>query len=163
MPSVNSQQMDQLIFDTFHTVIPDKEAYTIKGIHDAEALRVLDFFSGKRWEDVSLQKLRTEYIGDASACLYFMPDVLARYYLPAYMHISIQEYKDADMIVESVIGILMPKKQNDKEFIAWADGFTPAQQKVINLFLHYMEEMHHDDFLIDGPDVALTRYWSKFD
>lgn len=130
-----------------------------------EKEQIKRFFKGKQWADISLHNLRNEYEGDESACLFFILGKTVQYYLPAYMLISLDQYDDADMIVDSVINVLTPISPSGEEleqFAMWAGSFSSEQRNVISRYLHYMKEYHADDFFEDEPDIALERFWKKY-
>jgi hypothetical protein len=52
----------------------DKIAETRPWIPEYEGNRVARYFRGKRWQDLSYDKLRKEYPADPTACMHFMLD-----------------------------------------------------------------------------------------
>lgn len=166
MVSIDKVQLTYLIKKSFSGLrYPGDNALVPDLDNHLEQQQVKDYFKGKKWEDITLGSLRTEYIGDESACLYFMTEQAARYYLPAYLLISVIDYNDADVIIDSVISMLTPEEHdgsNLERFYSWVKGFSLEQCNVISLFLLYMAKNHSDYFFEGEPNIALECYWRKF-
>lgn len=123
-----------------------------------EHLQVEAFFKGKLWGDINLDGFN-KYIGDPSACLSFMTPEAFKYYLPAYLSISIKDYSVADVIPESTIYKI--EKLTDQENQEYLDAFNLDQKKMIAMFLDYMYRQHGDDFATDFAQKALSSYWAR--
>ena len=112
------------------------------------------FFAGRRWEDVSLDVLRDEYDGDASACLCFMSPQAFWYYLPAYMLIAIDAYDEADVVGHAAVNALVA------DDLTRRSGLTAPQRRAIVAFLEFMQDRHADDFLPGELERALLSWRS---
>jgi hypothetical protein len=157
------KHLRQSIVEAFSdSVYPGDDALVDDDKYHLEQRQIKSFFKGRSWDKLSLHCLNSEYIGDASACLGFMRGEAVRYYLPAFMLMSLDEYDNADLIVDSTIAALTPQEQGGKklqQFAAWAELFSEKQHNVIYKFLHHIKE-HHADDLGNEADMALE-YWSE--
>lgn len=73
---------------------PDYEGNTVAGFH-----------RGKRWQEITLSRLRAGYEADPSACLAFMTPEGWRYYLPAYLLLALDR-QASGAIGDAVVGAL---------------------------------------------------------
>jgi hypothetical protein len=129
-----------------------------------ECNQVREFFQGKRWQDITLDALLAGYNGDASACLNFMTPEAFRYYLPAYLFIAIDRFKESDVIPYSVVWKLTAPEHPGPDmdwFLSRVEGLSLEQRRVIIEFLQFMRTAHAEHFFSDDPGTALKRYWSK--
>jgi len=130
-----------------------------------EARQVADYFSDKKWQDITVRSLRADYIGDASACLVFMTPQAFRFYLPAYLLICIDEYNEADVIYDSTITRLI-KSTEPTEATKFDDRFVTmalGQKQAIAAFLLQMHLLHDNkDRVEECARRALDSYWSSF-
>jgi hypothetical protein len=131
-----------------------------------ECKQIAEHFRGMSWPDVDLAFLR-EYgeHADASACLTFMSPEAFRYYLPAFLLVLVENFQEADVLVETVISSITPRRDQSKpalvEFVRLRlEGFTPEQREAIRLFLEYMKREHGQEYLFGELDAALE-HWKK--
>jgi hypothetical protein len=162
---VSATQFKEILESAWMGLRPPKEdeiVYDNSGRH-AECNQVKEFFRGRSYKDVTLAAFQ-DYCGDPSACLCFMRAEAYRYYLPAYMLISIFEYNDADVIVDSLINSLTAPEPHEAEaherFHARMDQFTSSQRMVVRTFLERILDQHPVDYGEDAQ-LALDRYWSS--
>ncbi|WP_422404056.1 DUF6714 family protein [Pseudomonas sp. GZD-209] len=78
---------------------PPGASEIISSLH-LEPLQIKDYFTGKRWWDITLQGLFDDYVGDSSACLTFMAPAGVEYYLPAYLLMAVEHYYDGGVVTE---------------------------------------------------------------
>jgi hypothetical protein len=127
---------------------------------DLERQQIAADFRGKSWRDVDLAFVR-RYVGADAACLAFMSSDAFRYFLPAFLLITIDEFESIDLVGPSTVHYLTPwHDESDEAMRTYEEqrfgAFTPAQQEAIELFLEYMRDVHRDDLY--DVDRAL-RYW----
>jgi hypothetical protein len=129
-----------------------------------EARQISDFFLGKKWEEITLDALQNDYIGDPSACFSFMTDEAKKYYFPAYVIASLTNYYEADLIVDSTVYLLNPENwENRKEFSLWSNAFSKKQKKLIRDYLLYLRKYYSSDFENkDGSKLdVIINLWGK--
>jgi hypothetical protein len=88
-----------------------------------------------------------------------------RYYLPAYLLVSIIHYRKADAIPDGVVFILTPPSKDGESmrlFRRLVKNLTPNEKAVIRKFLEFMKTIHGEDYPDRLPNRALNRYWHKF-
>ncbi|RLJ20787.1 hypothetical protein DJ031_04565 [bacterium endosymbiont of Escarpia laminata] len=166
MKNLNHEDLVKMITNAFSgSVYPGDDALVPHFDRDLERQRIMEFFKRKRWEDLSFQSIDSGYQGEGSVCLYFMTTEALRYYLPAYMVITLDEFDDAEFFADTVVRTLTPPEagsEDFKQFIAWAASFSQEQREAVKQYLLYMSENHADDFQLEGaPDIALNRFWRK--
>lgn len=131
-----------------------------------EAKEIESFLKGKRWEDITLESLRSNPPMDPSACLSFMTREAFQYYLPAYLAITLDHKREADVIPEFTIRALsipeIPASDRNR-YESRLANFTTAQRKVIKSVLEYAREMYeglsHADLY--APSLSTIQYWSE--
>ncbi|MGH7208827.1 MAG: DUF6714 family protein [Nitrospiraceae bacterium] len=131
-----------------------------------EAKEIESFFKGKRWEEITLESLKTNPPMDSSAGLSFMTKEAFQYYLPAYLMIAIDHKSEADVIPEFTIRALcipeIPKPDRDRYHLR-VENFTAAQRRAIKAVLEYVRELFeglpHAKFY--APTLASIQYWSE--
>ncbi len=139
----------------------DRIAYNTSARQE-ECNQVTGFFRGKHWRDITLESLAEEYGGDGAACLAFMTPEAYRFYLPAYMLISIDHPGTGDVLADAAVGSLAPWPDPTPRLQAWwaerVSDFSPAQRKVIVEFLRFLRERY-----AWGPPqlAAALRYWES--
>lgn len=165
MKILSKEQLNKLIIQAFSGVTyPGDDHLVDSEFYDLERLQIKEFFRGKKWDSITLQGLDLDYVGDPSACLNFMTGEARRYFLPTYMLITINEFEEADVIVDSTVYILMPKSIEGKDFdrfFEWTEQFSALQKNAIKNFLLYLKKNHTQDDVWDEPGIALARYWDK--
>jgi hypothetical protein len=138
--------------------------------------RTKSALKGCHWRDVSLE--RVENVREA---LTFLSPEGFRFYLPAFMIISLMDYDRADIIVIVVIGRLTLPCASDFDrtneqrfadyyrsgegehwFVERVSGFDETQSKVIRQFLGYMRDAHSEELLSEDAEKAIERYWHQF-
>lgn len=131
-----------------------------------EAQEIQEFFRGKRWEEITLEKLRGHPTMVSSDGPAFMTVEAFHYYLPAYLMIIIDKKPEADVIPEFIINTLSvtdAPEQRRKWYEARVARFTKAQRRAIKSVLEYVREMYeglpHADLY--APSLSTIRYWSE--
>lgn len=133
--------------------------------NDVEAGNVKEFFSGKRWNEITLDQLFDQYKSDPSASLLFMSPIAFRYYLPLFIKICISDYDDADLIYETTIWRLLPSKSHlsSHEFNKLYDEYDLEKKSLIADILQYLSVAHIDDFGENNDArLALDEWWNKY-
>lgn len=128
-----------------------------------EAQQVQDFFAGKTWRKVTLEALQKEYVGDGSACLWFMVPLVAAYYLPAYLKITALEYAEADAIsAEFVIKLRRVAEGEDNDFAKALKSLNDEQNCAIALVLKQVATQYEAAGPIKDASVALALKWDRY-
>lgn len=134
----------------------------VKG-SQAEALQIQDFFAGKRWQEITLDALQKEYVGDGSACLWFMTPLVAAYYLPAYLKIAALTYAEADAISAELVIKLRRVAEGDESDFAEALKLLNDEQ---NLTIAHVLEWIATQYEVGGPikdaSMALALKWNRY-
>ena len=120
---------------------------------------VTKYFKGKHWKEITWKSLEKDYPGEACSCLCFMTPEAARFYLPAYMVIAINNYDEADVVASTALNFLLPPPSFSMTW--WKERvslFSQNEKKAIVAFLEYLKEKHGDDYPVCGPKEALE-YW----
>lgn len=114
--------------------------------YDPERDQIRKFLSGKRWTELSIEKLDS-YIGDASAILSFLTPKAFSYYLPAFLTVSLTDYMRADAIVYSTFRRF--SRFNDAGIDAlqatWMAGLTTSQLEAVESTARALDSIY-------GPD-----------
>ncbi|SDR49108.1 hypothetical protein SAMN05444161_4580 [Rhizobiales bacterium GAS191] len=173
MESSRSQFVKDLIFENFETnPYPGDRNLVPEEQYHLEARQIAQYFRGKKWQDITLQGLKNDYVGDQSACLSFMTPEAFIYYLPAYLMLCINYPFESDMIYPSTIWNLTkdffpydPRffEHRREEFKCRFENLALEKKRTIANFLALMHSLH-DGKLTAGEDAqqALDRYWGQF-
>lgn len=105
------------------------------------------YFSGKLWQQVILPNLSSV----ADAMVYFTPEA-HRYYLPAYMVLSLASPEDDDF---SDFIIFHFSKHEDPFWAERIDCFSPEELETIEYYIRAIAEIDKLDFVEDGVNNAL--------
>ncbi|HED33572.1 MAG TPA: hypothetical protein ENJ08_05035 [Gammaproteobacteria bacterium] len=137
--------------------LPDVIAGNVTPYED-EYSYVEKYFKGKEWNSFTFKELYVNYQGPQDACLAFMSTAAFHYYLPGFMCIVINEYNEADLLVDTTLYSLAPaeSESNSVKF----DRFTQKQRKAIINFITYLSEVYAEDFFENEISSALS-YWNN--
>lgn len=134
---------------------------------DCEGRGVGAFFKGRHWQSIDVKALRNGLLCDEAMGLDCLTPGAFRYYLPAFLLISIESYGQAELIPDATIRALTPDDHypNGRQwFDERVDPLSFAQKHDIALFLRHMARRHFSDGLADGdPKLALDLYWHQFE
>lgn len=124
---------------------------------------VATYFKGRKWTDVTCDGLWNDYPGPPDACLAFMSPEGCVYYLPAFLMILINNYKEADVVADTAINFIIP---NDAEyFLEWQTEryklLSYPQREVLTKFLSFVANSHPDDYDLQQLESAYE-YWNKY-
>jgi hypothetical protein len=126
-----------------------------------EAMKILNFFRGKRWQDITLDAL----IANRDHLPVFTPEAYC-YYLPAYMIATISQFANVDVLSNNTLYSLTPPEQDDawKEiFLSTAKEFTQIQRLAISNFLELYSRLSPDMLKYD-PNRHLQKaieFWKQ--
>lgn len=143
---------------------PGDDHIAYGGEDHLEGQQVAEHFRGKQWSDIDLAFIRGyDEFADASACLSFMTDEAFRYYLPAFLLVTLEDFADAGLVAATTVSKLAPwRDESDEAMKSFVErrlsGFTPAQREAIGKFLEHMSDTHRDDLEGDELDRALS-FW----
>jgi hypothetical protein len=76
--------------------------------YEPEREQIKRFLAGKDWKQITWLLLNDEYIGDSSAVLAFLSPYATIYYLPAFLLIALNNYREADLTTLSPFQCLFP-------------------------------------------------------
>lgn len=131
----------------------DNELVESGNYRDPERDEIANYLRAKKWADLDLQSMRNR-----SEDMHLLSPVAFRYYLPAYMRISVLQYEEADLLPHSVVFSLI--KPADPElaeyYLKRMSGFTSVQRSAINAFLWYLKKHHSRDDPLHDIDSALA-------
>ena len=158
---MNDEKLNQLIEHAFSkTVAPNGSL--VKG-SQAEAQQVQDFFAGKNWREINLNSLQVEYIGDGSACLWFMTPAVAAYYFPAYLKIAALTYAEADAISAEFMIKLRRVAEGENNDFAKAVGFLSEEQNsAVACVLKKIATRYEAGSPIQDASEALSLRWGRY-
>jgi Family of unknown function (DUF6714) len=134
---------------------------------DPESREIADAFRDKRWQEVSSGMVR-QY---AEALPLLTPDAF-RYFLPAYMMASIDDYPNVDVARDSVVFNLVPPGPGSEGwqidfFNSRAQQFNPVEAGAIRCFLELMRDRMADEWATEdlGPPQEkfdrTIRFWAS--
>jgi hypothetical protein len=72
---------------------------------DLERQAIKEYLLGKKWTSLTYTNMREEYKGDTSAILGFLTFSAFRYYFPAFLLISLNEFETSDITALSVFKV----------------------------------------------------------
>ena len=128
-----------------------------------EVQQVRDFFAAKTWQQITLSSLQNDYVGDGSACLWFMTPEAVAYYFPSYLLLSCFEYYEADAISSEFVFKLARVASGEVNNISVGlEQMTAAQNTAIARALLYIDtefESKHPD---SNARTALDSRWQKY-
>ncbi|MFJ4345409.1 DUF6714 family protein [Pseudomonas sp. NPDC089401] len=121
-----------------------------------EPIRIRDFFKGKPWWEITLEKLQTDYSGDGSACLTFMSPKGRNYYLPAYLLLTTESYYEGDVVtLDFPSRLLMYAKDDDYFEIT---GLKNEEMVAIAEVLRFLVTEHDDEDAQEALDFLWKQY-----
>ena len=135
--------------------------YDISG-HDLESVSIAEAFKGKHWKT-----LPSEFLRYHSSSLFFLSASGFRFYLPAYLLISILQFKvkDGFMIINDTIANLNPPQSAGVQmnyFLQKVHDFTPEQKLAVKHFLIFMQEAYYQEpFIGKSIRAALNHFWNN--
>jgi hypothetical protein len=124
--------------------------------YNLECKRIKEKFNGTHWRDLSIADLQ----GQSAALSFFSPDAF-RFFLPAFLRVSILDYQRSDVIPDSIVSDLSPPK--DESLCSyWAERISPLsdmQKQVLREFIIFLRDEHGEDFFsgeLDRAEKALV-------
>jgi hypothetical protein len=128
----------------------------------SETIEVENFLRDRRWQELQFADLINNH-----ESLFFMTPEAIRFYLPAYLIVSLLHYEKADRIPGSVMFLLRPPLPHDTDsqsrFEARFGPLSRPQRNAIQAFLKYLHEEHPEDFPTEGDidePFVLLRWWA---
>jgi len=102
-----------------------------------------------------------DYSGDASATIAFMAPEGFRYYLPAFLSMSLDLNSE---IVDSVMYNLTPPDPHKTDFLDWfrsrVEGLSADERAAVIYTLRYLSAQYdREDYPYNPAREALERYW----
>jgi hypothetical protein len=151
-----------LVEEAFKDVTRPSDDRLVQG-RSIEALQIQDFFRGKHWSEITLHALQHDYIGDGSACLWFMTPEAVIYYLPAYLLIACTEYYEADAISSELIYKFVRSATGEVNNVSIAlEKLTNKQNIAIARFLKFISDNFESKEPTDYASNALQLRWGKY-
>jgi hypothetical protein len=149
-------QLTEQIERAFADVLYPGDDRIVANPSDLESSMLRDRFKGKHWSTLSLKTLMDERSG-----LPLLTPEAFRFFLPAYLHVSVVRPNEVDVIPENVVSRLTPPAQEGESaewFRAVVSGFTPGQKQVIRAFMRYWFDQIPQKYLIDS-DRRAKNFW----
>ena len=128
-----------------------------------EAQQIMGFFAGKKWSDITLKTLQNDYVGDGSACLWFMTPEAAAYYLPAYLKMAVLDYYAADAISSEFMIKLHRVAEGDENNLA--EGLATLntkQNEAIARVLEVVASDYESTGVVQDATRALKLRWARY-
>jgi len=130
---------------------------------DYEGHQIAAFFKGKDWRQVTLEWLLHGNQVDSHAALTFMTPEGFRYYLPAFLLMSLEPYSEVD---DSVMFNLTAPDPNDTERLNWfhsrIDGLSADERAAVIFTLRCLAEKYdRENYPSNYAKEALESYWDR--
>jgi hypothetical protein len=124
----------------------------------SEAVDIADFLKGRRWQDLRLDELVRNH-----ESVFFMTPEAIRYYLPAFLVVSVLHYQGANPIPSTLLFLLrLPKDAEDRSrFQTRFRSFGKPQRDAIKAFLEYLRDEQAEDFLQADEASELLGWWNR--
>ena len=152
-------ELRQIVEDAFRDIPYPGDDNISSEDHCFECSDMARAFRGKHWKEITLDLLLKDCLG--SGLPLFKPAAL-RFYLPAFILVSIDEFVEADTIPDVVLDLLTPEPaEPDSRFVAKFDPLARQQKRAVRLFIEYLLEEYGDHYPDDAPRLALDRYWGR--
>ena len=104
-----------------------------------EGHAVAAFHRGKDWREITLRHLLDDYAGDPTACLAFMTPEGWRYYLPAYVLMTL-DWEESDAVGDAVVGALTHPRARVESFTRVANDLGLEPEGVLATHSERFEE-----------------------
>lgn len=149
-----------VISNSFDDVLRPLDDNTVESSfeNDVERRDLVMFLKGKTWRDLKLDTL-LDYKHDHTAVLSFLTPSGFQYFLPAFLIICIQNFEDADFIVDSTF--LKFEKPNDKNyericFLSWlVSKLTQRQFNSVKQTAQAIEKIYGQDEFLSNAIVGV--------
>jgi hypothetical protein len=149
----------RLIGEAFENVPYPGDSRLVEG-YSSEAVEVADFLRGRRWQELRLDELVHNY-----ASIFFMTAEAIRFYLPAYLIVSVLHYEAVDQIPGSVMFLLKPPVPADSversRFETRFGQLSKEQRRAVSAFLRYLRDEESQDFFQAEEASELLQWWDK--
>ena len=124
-------------------------------IPEYEGNQVACYFRGKRWQDLSYQKLRTEYPADPTACIHFLVDEGFQYFLPGFLMMAL-DLNEAGEIADAICSALTEPAcdalpQDKARFASRMDGLSREEKNTIREVLEFLAREYNRVGYPDNP------------
>lgn len=155
---MNKKKTIKMIEGVFPTEIP-ASFISYKNDVDVELKQINSFLRNRVWKELKLVDLHHyDQDADVSSILAFLPPEYYRYYLPAFLIISMSSCEEIGLICDAVISSLCP--WHDPSDIVMHEhinqkhnGFSKAQVDTIINYLVFMKS--HYAFPKEDPTIDL--------
>jgi len=132
-------------------------------IPEYEGNQVAHYFKGKRWQDLSYQKLRTDYPADPTACVHFMQDEGFQYFLPGFLTMAL-DLNEAGDIADTICGTLNepPRDapaQDKARFVSRMSGLSSEEKNAVREALEFLAREYDRAGYPDNPARAALKSW----
>lgn len=128
------------------------DEYNIAHCHDA-----INLFSGKSWGELMPNELY--HSEDAIMCI---TKPAFSYYIAAYLKIFIENYYEADALVDTILNMLTPPVRNGVPSTTWIvknlDYFSCNKKAIISFTFQYLRDEYNDQ----NAEKALNIYWGQY-
>lgn len=114
------------------------------------------FFFGERWQDMPVPTIR----GNDETLVRFGPDAF-RYYLPAFMIVSLDE-PTMEFIAPIFVPPFHPKSYwTWEEFAERFEGMTPDQSKSLFRYVKFVAEACDEGAFVEMFNEAVATFWEN--
>src|SRR5262245_16152441 len=128
----------------------------VQNPHDLESVRLRDEFKGKHWTTLPLRTL-LKY----SSSLPLLTPEAVRFYLPAFLHVSVVRPDEVDVIPENIISYLTPpegRPESSQWFQDVLAGLSPPQVTTIQEFFRQWFSDVPPSFVLES-DKRAKSFW----
>lgn len=130
-------------------------------IPEYEGNQVARYLKGKRWQDLSYQKLRAEYPADPTACVHFMIDEGFQYYLPGFLTMAL-DLGEAGDVADAICGALTEPsrdvpEQDKTRFASRMNGFSNDERNALREALEFLAREYDRAGYPDNPARAALK------
>lgn len=134
-------------------IVPYPDGYEYNDVYKA--------FKSVNWQEVNWEWLKMHYSAPTGDALLFMTPEAYRYYLPAYLLITIDSYEECDVLSDYIIyGLTAQRyeKYTPEDFQERIAPLTDEAKSVIAKFLLYIYETYSNKDAL----TAYNGYWKAY-
>jgi len=153
-------QLAEQIKRAFGEVPYPGDDHIVQNPHDLESARVRDDLKNKHWSTLPLKTL----LKHSSALPLLTPEGV-RFYLPAFLHISVVQPDEVDVIPENIISYLTPSQgtsESSQRLREIVNVFSPTQVTAIQEFVRQWFAEVPPSFILES-DKRAKAFWLESD
>ncbi|MBL7154194.1 MAG: hypothetical protein ISS79_10800 [Phycisphaerae bacterium] len=127
-----------------------------------ECHQIANALRGRSWKDVTFEYVEGHQ--ELNEGFSLLSPGACRYFLPAFLIMTILHYWDLDMVPLSLTGALCPNQaEPNSQFLDIFEPLTTQQKRAVRLFLEYLLDEYPEEYSKDVDEnvvLALERYWA---